>query len=301
MIAFEGERRGTVNESDLKGWLIEEIRRFVREDEGNRLLLDGSPIFEEPLIGFAAGDDPIFCSYKKIIGSFHLTPEEVAMKVAVDRGGPAPLSRRLGVVSYILPISRMTREENSRMSDAPSERWAHTRLFGEKFNRKLESHLVSELTNRGRFAVAPDLEKSVYEGVVDERVGAASSWSQRHVAFAAGLGTFGLSDGLITKKGKAHRLGSIIVDEPFDSPARPGDIHRDCLFFQDGSCMECAKRCPVGAISKRGHDKKKCADFVYGQTPVVRERYGIDIYACGLCQCGVRCEHGLPKKTRRRA
>jgi hypothetical protein len=35
----------------------------------------------------------------------------------------------------------------------------------------------------------------------------ASSWSERHAAHAAGLGTFGLCDGLITAKGKAMQGG----------------------------------------------------------------------------------------------
>jgi len=34
--------------------------------------LDDGPIFDEPLVGFADGDAPIFQDYKKIIGDFHL-------------------------------------------------------------------------------------------------------------------------------------------------------------------------------------------------------------------------------------
>jgi epoxyqueuosine reductase QueG len=41
--------------------------------------------------------------------------------------------------------------------------------------------------------------------------GYASSWSERHAAHAAGLGTFGLCDGLITPKGKAMRAGSVVA------------------------------------------------------------------------------------------
>jgi epoxyqueuosine reductase len=282
-------------DTELEMWILEETGRFVRGDLGNRhSRLDGSTMFEEPLVGFVAGDDPIFDRYREVIGEFHLTPVEVAAKISSERGLPVPAPNQIGVVSYVLPISGATREENSKMRDAPSERWSHTRLFGEQFNQKLETHLVTELTRRGYFAVAPDLEKSIYRWLVDERVGNASTWSQRHIAFAAGLGTFGLSDGLITQRGKAHRLGSIVVNQRFESPSRPDDIHRDCLFFRGGECMECAKRCPVGAISEKGHDKRKCAEFVFGQTPIIRERYGIDIYACGLCQCGVPCENRIP-------
>jgi epoxyqueuosine reductase QueG len=286
---------------EFKKWITEEIKRFVSEDPGNRLeKLDGSHIFEEPLVGFVAGNDPIFRQLKGVIGEFHLTPYEAMEKIARERGVPIPSEEEIGVISYILPISKKTRKENARTKGKPSERWAHTRLFGEEFNRKLEAHIVSVLKEKGYFAVAPELEPSIFRMLVDERVGLASPWSQRHVAFAANLGTFGLSDGLITEKGKAHRVGSVVVNQPLDSPRRTTDIHRDCLFFQRGSCMICAKRCPAGAITEQGHDKNKCMEFVFKQIPMIKEDYGIDIYACGLCQTAVPCEEKIPRKKENR-
>ncbi|MFW6056508.1 MAG: epoxyqueuosine reductase, partial [Chloroflexota bacterium] len=54
------------------------IRHLVHTSRRNQLhRIDNSPIFEEPLIGVADGDDPLFQSYKTIIGDFHLTPREV--------------------------------------------------------------------------------------------------------------------------------------------------------------------------------------------------------------------------------
>ena len=130
----------------------------------------------------------------------------------------------------------------------------------------------------------------------DPRVGFTANWSQRHVAYAAGLGTFGLSDGLITEAGVAQAVGTVVVNIPFDSPKRPGDIHAACLYYQKGACMACAKRCPAGAISERGHDKNACAKFAFSQTPLNKERYGIETYSCGLCLTGVPCSRGNPVK-----
>jgi epoxyqueuosine reductase QueG len=220
-------------------------------------------------------------------------------EVARERGVPVPSEEEIGVISYILPISKKTRKENARMKNRPSERWAHTRLFGEEFNRKLEAHIVSILEEKGYLAVAPELESSLFQMLDDQRVGWASTWSQRHVAFAANLGTFGLSDGLITEKGKAHRVGSVIVNQTLDSHLRTTDIHRDCRFFQKGSCKRCVKRCPIGAITEEGHDKKKCQEFLFKQIPIIKEKYGIDVYACGLCQTAVPCEKKIPRKTKK--
>jgi epoxyqueuosine reductase QueG len=292
---------GKTTEDSISGfeeWIAEEIRGFVREDPANRLeQLDGSPIFETPLVGYVAGDDAIFTQLKQVIGEFHLTPSELMASVARRRNLPAPAADSLGVVSYVLPLSARTRSENAHSKDLPSERWAHTRLFGEQFNRKLQAHVVTLLEERGHLAVAPELEDELFRIFVDERVGWTSCWSQRHVAFSAGLGTFGLSDGLITAVGKAHRVGSVVVDRHLDSPSRPEDIHRDCLSYQDLGCKTCRKRCPADAISERGHDKAICSQFVLAQISKIKESYGIDIYACGLCQAGVPCEKGIPKQS----
>ena len=54
------------------------IRTVVRGSPGNRLqYFDDSPIFDEPLVAVADGDDPLFEEYKRVIGSHHLTPREV--------------------------------------------------------------------------------------------------------------------------------------------------------------------------------------------------------------------------------
>lgn len=287
-----------MDEQQFRDWITGEIERFVNEDSGNRLeKLDGSPIFQAPLVGFVSGSDPIFQKIKQVIGEFYLTPPEAAQKIAAARGVAAPPEDQLGVVSFVLPISNETRRENARMKDAPSERWAHTRLFGEQFNRKLQEHLVSVLQEKGYFVAAPETEETVFRMLVDEKVSWASSWSQRHVAFAAGLGTFGLSDGLITPAGKSHRVGSVIVSQPLESPPeRTDDIHRDCLFYSDGSCKKCIERCPADAISEAGHDKQKCATFVLSRAPLIKQQYGIEIYGCGLCQAGVACDRRIPVK-----
>jgi epoxyqueuosine reductase QueG len=282
----------------FKKWISEEIKRFVQEDDGNQLdQLDNSTIFDEPLVGFAAGDDKIFGKLKEVIGSFHLTPHEVMAEVSKHKDLECPEESDLGVISYVLPISDQTRRENAKSKDKPSQRWAHTRLFGEIFNSKIQNHLVSFLEQNGYRAVAPEQNEALFRVIVDDRVGFASPWSQRHIAFSAGLGSFGLSDGLITAVGKAHRLGSVVVNRRLDSPIRPVDIHQNCLKYSGLPCMTCQKRCPVDAITEDGHDKQRCAEFVFKQIPIIKEQYGIDIYGCGLCQTGVPCQKGIPKSA----
>jgi epoxyqueuosine reductase QueG len=123
----------------------------------------------------------------------------------------------------------------------------------------------------------------------------ASTWSERHAAYAAGLGTFGLCDGLITPKGKAMRAGSVVAKIDIAATERPyTDHHAYCLFYANGTCGLCIDRCPVGALSEKGHDKVKCKAHLDRTRPYVKETYGFEGYGCGLCQVDVPCGSGIP-------
>jgi epoxyqueuosine reductase QueG len=128
-----------------------------------------------------------------------------------------------------------------------------------------------------------------------EKYGYASNWSERHAAYAAGLWAFGLCDGLITPLGKAMRAGSVIakIDIP-PSPRTYVDHHAYCLLYMRGACGDCIRRCPVGAISERGHDKARCSEHLNATRGYVESIYGFKGYGCGLCQTGVPCESRIP-------
>jgi len=255
----------------------------------------GERIFDEPLVGFVAGDDPIFREYKQIIGPHHFTPQEILAWQASKNRVPAPPANEVSVVSFVMPITRRTREENRGCTEWTSERWAQTRLHGEIFSQLFVREIVTFLMSRGVLAVAPDVtprfNKKRYP-----RVGWASPWSHRHVAYAAGLGTFGMHDFFITEKGCAHRLGSFVVHRRLQpNRVRPPDIHAHCLHYQGRPCLRCAGRCPVGAITEQNaHDKESCYRRVARSTAYCNRNYHIFIYGCGLCATGVPCESGIP-------
>ena len=92
-----------------------------------------------------------------------------------------------------------TRKSNRNETLVPSRLWSHTRWHGEKFNEALREHVVGILTEMGYLAVAPMLQP--YFSVDTNEKGPYSNWSERHIAYATGHGTFSLSDGLITERG----------------------------------------------------------------------------------------------------
>lgn len=272
----------------MREMLCGEIRNFVQECLVNRFPDSSEPYFEEPLIGFAAAGDPIFSQYKRIIGDFHQLPSEILAGAAT-------------VISWVLPIARDTRISNRQESQWPSRQWSLTRNNGEIFNVALRRHILAWLEERGQRALAPQLD-SGWRQLDDPHVGVASSWSERHAAYAAGLGTFSLNDGLITERGIAHRLGSVITDLKLTPTTRSAsDYRHNCLYHRDGSCGACIGRCPAGALSFQGHDKSACRSYVYGAVPeAVEALYGVSQTGCGLCQTKVPCEAQIPAGKKER-
>ena len=63
--------------------LVKEVYRSLEKNNFGTLGEPNEPLFEEPLIGVAAGDDEYFDFLKTHIGEFHWTPAEAfALKYA---------------------------------------------------------------------------------------------------------------------------------------------------------------------------------------------------------------------------
>jgi len=280
-------------------WIKGVIRDFIAASPHNTMENEtGEPAWDDALVGFASGADQIWQQYKEYVGAFHWTPWEVfSQHCPGEPAGPEELT----VISWVLPQRELVRKANRKAQKYPAEEWARIRVYGEKFNAALRRHVAESLINAGHPAVAPMLVSN-WTIVNSERFSYASSWSERHAAYAAGLGTFGLCDGLITARGKAMRVGSVVVKASIEPTPRPYADHRAyCLFFVNGTCGKCIDRCPVRAITEAGHDKEKCRQHLARSREYVKKTYKFEGYGCGLCQVGVPCEAGIPVKAAREA
>jgi epoxyqueuosine reductase len=277
------------------------IKNFINESEQNRRTqLDHGVYWDEPLVGFASGTDPLFFEYKTIIGSFHLTPREIISAALKERRRGLLFTEieQISVISWVLPALEDTRKSNRQETQFPSKLWAYTRDFGEACNGALKRHVVGFLEDLGHVAVAPTLSPS-FKYTRDENVGWASPWSERHVAYACGLGTFSINDGLITPKGIAVRIGSVVtLLKLTPSEKKYRHYKENCLLFRNEKCGKCIPRCPAGAITEKGHDKDKCQQYI-NSDPLKTKRleYGLQTPppSCGLCQTGVPCEYAIPR------
>ncbi len=300
-----------MTQADLATFVPRFIEEFLATPEHNHL----GPSWPEPawqdfVLGYSSGDDALYGFWKEHIGGFHWAPAEAfglrTSAVAQERGaaalaetdhGEAPPPGELTVISWALSHTDATKADNREQGELPSERWARSRIYGQRHNRDLHRALTAALAERGHSAVAPALLPEHREAE-SEKQGRSSNWSERHVAYTSGLGTFGLSGGVITVVGQAVRFGSVIVHGHIPATERPYTGPFDyCLYFNGGACTVCADRCPVGSIAPEAREKAACADHLEPVTAdFVEQTFGFKGYGCGLCQTGVPCESSIPAR-----
>lgn len=186
------------------------------------------------------------------------------------------------------------RTSNRGREDTPSTEWLYGRIEGQNYiNGVMSKKLTAWLEDRGARVVAPMQTdrfgmKQVPNPEFADDYMFESTWSERHAAFVAGLGTFGLSRGLITERGVAGRFLGLVTDAEIEPDTRPySDPYEYCI-----RCGACAPRCPVDAIiPDRGRINRICHVYLDEMKPVYAPRYG-----CGKCQTEVPCEHEIPKR-----
>lgn len=287
-----------------RGWLERTIARLVADAPENQLAgFSGVVVFDPPLVGVADGEDPLFAEFARAVGPRHLRPRAFL----ASRFPQGPRIRRISVISWVLPFSAKVRESN-RGGQWPSPLYSLARNKGQAVAQRLSRRLAALLKTKGLAAAVPTLTGD-YDIFHSSEIIYSSSWSERHVAFAAGLGRFGLNGSLVTPQGSHVRLGSLVVGSALEPSPRPSGTHRAvCLESRGEICRRCIDRCPVGAISPEGLDKRKCnarrkavceRSLASLQKKYLMKRFRLPIdgarrwsypLGCALCQCGVPCE-----------
>ena len=270
----------------IKNEINKEVSSFF-ERNIYRFTENGIPCMDKPILRVAAADDPIF-DFLGINDTHPLIKPVDGFSLSFEKEKVAK-----SVLSWIIPVSQYARLSNSEKKEEPSRAWTISRHHGEIFNNALRSFMTEYLFSKGYLAIAgqnADWWKRFPDGV-------SSNWSERHAAYAAGHGSFSLCGGLITEKGIAVRIGSVITDcllKPDER--RVSGIFDYCLYFSNGTCEACVRRCPAQAISQDGLNRIKCKGILFSdKSRLLAEKHGGALTAgCGLCQTGVPCEHQIP-------
>ena len=268
--------------------LIQELRAVFRSCPGGTVGAEaalpgceGLVLFDEPLFGISDAADPLYLKFKEkeVIGDNFMLPSEW-------------LPEARSVIALFLPFSEAVKRSNRGDPETTSPEWLHGRIEGQAFVNELTRRFLAFFERRGIKACVPSLDPrfavrtTVLPADDPKGLHIASNWSERHIAYASGLGTFCLTRGLISAKGVAGRYASIIVSEAYEADERPyTGVYDWCIM-----CGACISRCPAGAISlDGGKNQAKCKEWM----DLMKIRYS-PRYGCGKCQVGVPCESRIP-------
>ncbi len=238
------------------------------------------PVLERPLVGFAAADDALFERFRDetVIGPDWRSPREWM-----------PEAR--SVVGFFFPftgeIRGRARAEKALTGEAWNLGYAACFPLIDAFLDALVSRLEAEGARVFQPSRDPGLTRTMREVTVGgaEDIRFSVGWSNRHVCYAAGLGTFGIHRHLITEKGCAGTLASFITDAELTPTPRPyTGVYDYCI-----QCLACARRCPAGAITKENlRNLKICS----GHSATIREKFGGGF--CGKCLFSGPCADKNP-------
>lgn len=225
-------------------------------------------IWRTPLVGFADAKDPYIRALPKIVTEKHQMPEDFMDSPTV-------------VISYFIPFTKVLADENVEVEgNVASESWAEAYKVTNAMMAKLNVYLVEQLEQMGYRSAVPT-NAGMHTDILK------SYWSQRHLAYAAGLGSFGINNMLITKEGCCGRYNSIVADIPVEADKHLEE--ENCLYKSRGLCKKCVTNCFSGALTTEGFDRVKC----YEATARNRELYGESI--CGKCVTNIPCAFIAPK------
>ncbi|MCL2111392.1 MAG: 4Fe-4S binding protein [Clostridiales bacterium] len=270
-----------MNADDMTARVLE----FQEVDASNRISEEvakkpeytGRKIYEGAVCGVAAADDGLISSLND--------NKEANLRMMQPKEW---LAGAKSIVSFFMPFARWIAEENVG-GDWPSDGWLHGRIDGQPPSDGAIKAVAEAIRAEGYEAVIPmhDTRLEVFMNPADPPgTRYTSNWSERHAAFAAGLGTFGVSRGLITELGTAGRFASLVTTLPLAPTPRP----YTGLLEYCTRCGACVAACPSGAIPADG-----LKDHLPCSLHLIKIKEKEDPYfGCGKCQSGMPCSFSRP-------
>ena len=238
----------------------------------------GEPdMWGQPLTAVLAEDHPRIPELKQMVSYDHLLPEDL-------------LPDAKSVVVFFIPFENRIIESNLK-GEAASEEWAKAYVLTNELLGYINDEFEKKLNRYGFKAEKIKATHNFNEKTLMSR------WSHRHLAWLAGLGTFGINNMLITSRGCCGRFGSFVTNASSLELGIPTIDFTDsekCINKLNGSCGLCRKKCKVAALEDRSFDRYKC----YKVCMENAEKYNAFGLAdvCGKCFVGLPCSDKDPSK-----
>jgi len=249
--------------------IIETIKKTLLDYEtGNST----EKFWKEPIIEIIPADNEKLKLLKSAVSSEHLKPHDI-------------LPDAKSIVSFFIPFSEWIVKSNT-VGQMASREWVElyikTNAVIKTINDNIEILMATNGYKAGKIPATHNFDK---EKLI-------SNWSHRHIAFIAGIGTFGYNNMLITKNGCCGRLGSIITSYEFNEYRQISGKKDKCLNKTDGSCGICRKKCVVNAYENSNYDRYKCYEQCLKNAEFHKDIGYADV--CGKCMVGLPCSINEP-------
>ena len=250
--------------------IIETIESTVTGYEANNHL---GKLWKEPIIKIIPAKDEKLNILRKAVSPEHFIPEDI-------------LSDAKSIISFFLPFRESIANSNIEGTIASKE-WAmayiQTNDLIKTINDKIEKLMENNGYKTGKIPATHNFDEKKL----------ISNWSHRHIAYIAGIGTFGINNMLITKSGCCGRFGSIITNYELDKYSQITEIKEKCLYKLNSSCGICQKKCIVNAYENNNYNRYKCYEQCL-KNAKHHEKIG---YAdvCGKCLVGLPCSIKEPE------
>ncbi len=260
----------------MKTIITEFITEYVREYQSNENI---STKWGVPIVGFADAKHPYILNLKNITTPSHQLPSDV-------------LNDAKTVIVYFAPFTKELAMTNYLSKNCSSVEWAVAYEETNAMFMKLNERLIKKLNELGYMA---DISK---ESLTFDKSALSSNWSHRHFAYAAGIGTFGINNMLITKSGCCGRYGSLVTNLNVEhgSPI----TEELCLYKRNKSCTICVQHCPNKALTLDGYEREKCNEILQKNAQLYKN-FGnsysdekgnpnsIGSEVCGKCTVNIPC------------
>ena len=239
-----------------------DISKLVRQAVSDEIeKTDPETKYRTPLVGVARADDPLFEKLREVTHAGHLHPRDL-------------LEDARSAVAFFLPFTGELADAN-RAGTMATRRWAEAYVETNALISRVTAHITEKLSAMG---IRAAYQSPTGNFDTDKLM---ANWSHRHVAYIAGLGTFGLHNLLITEAGCLGRLGSFVLDKRVEPTPRPTEER--CLVRSGRDCGACMDLCPTGALTEEGFDRHRCYDWL------LKTDLHLDISSaavCGKCSLG---------------
>jgi epoxyqueuosine reductase QueG len=224
-------------------------------------------MWEDPIVEIISADDEKLQILKEAVSINHFMPCDI-------------LPDAKSIISFFIPFHKDIVESNIDGAMASRE-WAiayvKTNDLIAEINNKIEMLMAEKGHKAGKIPATHNFDKKKL----------MSNWSHRHIAYIAGIGTFGINNMLITKKGCCGRFGSIVTNYKFKEYLQKSESKEKCLNKLHGGCGICQKRCVASAYPNKSFDRNLCYKQCLENAKYHGEIGHVDV--CGKCLVGLPC------------